>query len=142
MNVASEISPLIRELSAYLAGALKRKLPKEVAERARLHTLDTFAAMMSGSRLAPGKSAIAYVKSRGGPREAGVTLKDGRGLAQETMTTGSGFEAPVERRQVREKALDLLAPIIGKHRSNALIAALLDIDNITDVRTLRPLYAL
>lgn len=72
MNTANEISPLMRELSAYMADAPKRKLPGEVAERAKLHMLDTFAAMLSGSRLRPGKSAIAYVRSRGGPREAGV----------------------------------------------------------------------
>lgn len=67
-----QISPLMRELSSYMAGALKRKLPKEVAECAKLHLLDTFAAMISGSRLIPGKRALAYVKSLGGKREAGV----------------------------------------------------------------------
>ena len=72
MSMASEISPLMRELSTYMAGAIKRRLPADVAERAKLHLLDTFAAMLSGSRLRPGKSAIAYVKSRGGPREAGI----------------------------------------------------------------------
>ncbi len=67
-----EVSPLMQELSAYIAGALKRKLPEEVAERARIHLADTFAAILSGSRLLPGKRILAYVKPLGGTREAGV----------------------------------------------------------------------
>ena len=62
----------MRELSAYIAGALKAKLPAEVAERARLHLVDVFASMLSGSRQLPGKRAIAFVKPLGGTREAGV----------------------------------------------------------------------
>lgn len=66
------ISPLMEQLSAYIAGAVTRKPPEEVVERAKLHLVDTFAAMISGSRLLPGKRAISYVKSLGGAREAGV----------------------------------------------------------------------
>jgi 2-methylcitrate dehydratase PrpD len=62
----------MQEVSAYIAGALKRKLPGDVAERARIHLVDTFAAILSGSRLLPGKRIIAYVKPLGGTREAGV----------------------------------------------------------------------
>ena len=61
-----------KKLSAYIAGALKKPLPKEVAERAKLHLLDTLAAMVSGSRLVPGKRAIGYVKTLGGTKEACV----------------------------------------------------------------------
>ena len=67
-----EISAETRELSAYIADARKRRLPAEVGERARHHILDTLAAMVSGSRLAPGRAAIAYVKKLGGTREASV----------------------------------------------------------------------
>ena len=62
----------MHELTGYIAGALKRKLPAEVAERAKIHLVDAFAAMLSGSRLLPGKRAIAYVKPYVGTREAGV----------------------------------------------------------------------
>ena len=68
----AKISPLMRELSSYIAGAMKRKLPKDVSDRAKLHIVDTFAAMISGSRLLPGKAGIAYVKTLGGKPEAGV----------------------------------------------------------------------
>jgi 2-methylcitrate dehydratase PrpD len=72
VSEASPMSPLMHELSAYIAGTLKRRLPGEVVERARIHLVDTFAAMLSGSRLLPGKRMIAYVKPLGGAREAGV----------------------------------------------------------------------
>ena len=59
-------------LSAYIASAVKKPLPREVAARAKLHVVDTFAAMISGSRLLPGKVAIAHVKTLGGKPAAGI----------------------------------------------------------------------
>ena len=59
-------------LSAYIAAALRRPLPPAVVEKTKHHVLDTLAAMVSGSRLAPGKKAIAYVKTLGGIKEACV----------------------------------------------------------------------
>src|SRR6185503_5263964 len=71
-KAAAEISPLMRELSTYIAGALKRPMPKEVVEKTKHHVLDTIAAMVSGSRLLPGRKAIGYVKTLGGTKEATV----------------------------------------------------------------------
>lgn len=62
----------MKTLSAYIAGALKQLLPEAVAEKTKHHVLDTIAAMVSGSRLLPGKKAIAYVKTLGGAKEATV----------------------------------------------------------------------
>jgi 2-methylcitrate dehydratase PrpD len=67
-----QVSELTQKLSAYAASALRKPLPPEVAARAKLHIVDTFAAMISGSRLLPGQRAIAYTKSLGGRPEAGV----------------------------------------------------------------------
>ncbi|HEY3152953.1 MAG TPA: MmgE/PrpD family protein, partial [Candidatus Binatia bacterium] len=69
---ASQISPVMSQLSAYIAAALRRPLPAAVIEKTRHHILDTIAAMVSGSRLAPGIKAIAYVKTLGGVKEACV----------------------------------------------------------------------
>ncbi len=69
---ASQISPVMRRLSGYIAKALRRPLPPAVVEKTKHHILDTIAAMVSGSRLAPGKKAIAYVKTLGGVKEACV----------------------------------------------------------------------
>jgi len=72
MSEQEQISPVMRELSVYIASALRRPLPAAVVEKSKHHILDTIAAMMSGSRLAPGRNAIAYVKTLGGVREACV----------------------------------------------------------------------
>lgn len=65
-------SPLMLELSAYLAGALRKKLPPEVMERAKIHLVDSVAAVVSGSRLLPGRRALVHAKALGGAREAAV----------------------------------------------------------------------
>src|SRR5258708_2528287 len=67
-----EISAPMRALSAYIAQTPALPLPTEVAEKARHHVLDTIAAMVSGSRLAPGRIAIAYVRQLGGTSAASV----------------------------------------------------------------------
>jgi 2-methylcitrate dehydratase PrpD len=68
----TQISPVMRRLSGYIASALRRPLPPAVTEKTKHHILDTIAAMVSGARLTPGKKAIAYVKTLGGVKEAGV----------------------------------------------------------------------
>src|SRR5712675_1905362 len=62
----------MKTLSAYIAGALRRPLPPAVLEKTRHHLLDTIAAMLSGSRLPPGKKAISCAKTLGGAKEAFV----------------------------------------------------------------------
>jgi 2-methylcitrate dehydratase PrpD len=66
------ISPVMRRLSAYLAQAGKTPLPAPVVEKTKHHVLDTIAAMLSGSRLLPGKKALSYVRGLGGTKEACV----------------------------------------------------------------------
>ena len=66
------MSPVMSQLSAYIASALRRSLPPAVIEKTKHHILDTIAAMISGSRLAPGMRAIGYVKTLGGVKEACV----------------------------------------------------------------------
>lgn len=66
------ISPMMQQLSMYIATSLHMKVPDHVCERAKIHIVDTFAAIISGSRLLPGRQAIEYVKTQGGTPEAGV----------------------------------------------------------------------
>jgi 2-methylcitrate dehydratase PrpD len=66
------VSPLMSELADYIATALDKPLPEAVAEKTRHHILDTLAAAISGSKLPPGKKAIAYAKRLGEAREATV----------------------------------------------------------------------
>ena len=77
---ATQISPLMRELATYMSRALRKPLPKEVVEKTKHHVLDTLAAMVSGSRLLPGKKAISYVKTLGGVKESTV-------IGSRTVTT-------------------------------------------------------
>jgi 2-methylcitrate dehydratase PrpD len=74
MRTKSEpgVSPVMSRLSTFIAGALRRPLPAPVIEKTKHHFLDTLAAMVSGSRLAPGLKALAYVKVLGGNKEACV----------------------------------------------------------------------
>jgi 2-methylcitrate dehydratase PrpD len=67
-----QISPVMRQLSAYIGSALQKPLPPAVLEKTKHHILDTVAAMISGSRLVPGRKAIAYVKMLGGRKESCV----------------------------------------------------------------------
>jgi 2-methylcitrate dehydratase PrpD len=66
------LSPVMAALSVYIAQAPRKALPAAVAEKTKHHVLDTLAAMVSGSRLLPGRKAISYVKSLGGAKEACV----------------------------------------------------------------------
>jgi 2-methylcitrate dehydratase PrpD len=66
------VSPVMHDLSTYIARAVRRAPPKPVVMRAKLHLVDTFAAMISGTRLLPGRKAIDYVKTLGGKPEAGL----------------------------------------------------------------------
>ena len=70
-----------------------------------------------------------------------VTLTDGRKLTHQTMSAKGSPDNPLNRDEVTEKALDLMGPVLGKPRSQALIAALYDIGRIADVRALRKLYS-
>ena len=66
------VSPVMQRLAAYIAQASRQRLAAAVAEKTKHHVLDTIAAMVSGSRLLPGKKAIAFIRTRGGVKEATV----------------------------------------------------------------------
>jgi 2-methylcitrate dehydratase PrpD len=70
-----------------------------------------------------------------------IHLKDGRVLHGETMAAKGSYENPLTRAEEEEKALDLIAPVLGKPRSKELLAALWKLDALKDVRALRQLNA-
>lgn len=59
-------------LARYMVSARDRALPEAVLAETRNHILDTFAAMVSGSRMRPGTMASRYVRSLGGTAECSV----------------------------------------------------------------------
>jgi 2-methylcitrate dehydratase PrpD len=76
------ISPVTTALCDYVAATLDRDMPPEVVAKTKLHTLDTIAAMVSGSRLNAGKLAARYVDSLGGKPQATVV---GTGILTSTV---------------------------------------------------------
>jgi 2-methylcitrate dehydratase PrpD len=70
------ISPVMQQLSAYMGAAGSRALPEEVVEKAKQHILDTFAAMISGSGLPPGRAALDFARSYGGKEIATVVASN------------------------------------------------------------------
>ena len=69
-----------------------------------------------------------------------IHLKNGEILRGQTMASKGSFENPLNVAEENEKALDLIAPILGKKRSLELLDSLWNIEKIKDLRLLRPLY--
>ncbi len=69
-------SKVVQQLVSYITAAPRKPLPARVKERAKHHLLDTLAAMLSGSRLLPGRQAIAFARAQGGNEEACVIGSD------------------------------------------------------------------
>ena len=70
------VSSVMNKLSTYMAEARGRGLPADVVEKAKQHILDTFAAMISGSELPPGRAAIQFVRAYGGKEVATVVASE------------------------------------------------------------------
>jgi 2-methylcitrate dehydratase PrpD len=71
-----DVSPIMQQLSTYMGAASARALPDDVTEKAKEHVLDTFAAMISGSGLPPGRAALEFARAYGGKEIATVVASD------------------------------------------------------------------
>src|SRR5437868_2523431 len=71
-EAAVEISPVMDKLSTYMAEARNRELPPKALQETEHHILDTFAAMVSGADLLPGRQAIKFARNYGGEKIATV----------------------------------------------------------------------
>jgi 2-methylcitrate dehydratase PrpD len=72
----ASISPAMSKLSAYMTEAGTGPLPPEALDKTKQHILDTFAAMVSGSELAPGRFAINFARAHSGEKTATVAASD------------------------------------------------------------------
>ena len=79
-------------------------------------------------RLIPGRVAIVE-----------VTLNDGTKLTERVEAVRGTPENPMARDEVVAKARDLMTPVLGATPSANLIQRLLDLENVKDIRELRPL---
>ncbi len=63
---SDEAGDLMARLSAYMGAAGSRPLPERAVADTKHHVLDTLAAMISGSELAPGQHALRFAHEFGG----------------------------------------------------------------------------
>jgi 2-methylcitrate dehydratase PrpD len=68
-------------LARYMVAAREQALPETVMVQCKHRILDTFGAMVSGSRMNPGVMAVKYVRSLGGEPQASVIGADFRTTA-------------------------------------------------------------
>jgi 2-methylcitrate dehydratase PrpD len=71
-----------------------------------------------------------------------VTLRDGRKVSHFTKHAPGTKENPLDAEGVNAKARDLMAPVLGRERTEALIARIHAIEELDDVRKLRPLLTI
>ncbi len=65
-RLRAAVSPVMATLSGYMAAAKDRPLPADVLDAVKHHVLDTFAAMVSGSELPPGRAALSFAAAQAG----------------------------------------------------------------------------
>src|SRR5713226_5806476 len=75
-NVSPNVSPMMLKLSSYMSEARNSALPDKVLQETKHHILDTFAAMISGSELPPGRMALKFARAYGGPNNCTVVASD------------------------------------------------------------------
>jgi len=68
-----------------------------------------------------------------------VTLNDGTTLTERVEAVRGTPENPMTREEVVAKARDLMAPVLGDAQCAKLIESILGLENVKDVRELRPL---
>jgi 2-methylcitrate dehydratase PrpD len=68
-----------------------------------------------------------------------IDCTDGRKLSHRTRAVLGTPHNPMTEEQVEAKARDLMAPVLGEGQTEALIAALRNLETLDDVRELRPL---
>ena len=73
---AASLSPTMKRLSSYMTEAGTAPLPSEALEKTKQHILDTFAAMVSGADLAPGRFAINFARAHSAEKTATVVASD------------------------------------------------------------------
>ena len=68
-----------------------------------------------------------------------ISLRDGRKITHHTKAVRGSAENPMTRAEVDEKSYDLMTPVIGKTRARKLCDAAWRLEQLREVRALRPL---
>jgi 2-methylcitrate dehydratase PrpD len=104
---------------------------------------------MRDSRILAAKQRVQLVADRAlmnpeAPRSGmvEVTLRDGRTVNHFTRHPPGTKENPLDTAAVSAKARDLMTPVVGRDRTEAIIERMLVLQTVGNVRELRPLLAL
>jgi len=68
-----------------------------------------------------------------------VTLRDGRTVSHFTRHPPGTKENPLDAESLNAKARDLMAPVLGAQRTEALIQRVNALETLNNLRELRPL---
>ena len=68
-----------------------------------------------------------------------VTLVDGTHLRRRVDNVRGTPENPMTRDEILAKARDLITPVLGAGKCSALLLKIFDLENVSDIRELRPL---
>jgi len=68
-----------------------------------------------------------------------ITLNDGAVLTERVNDVRGTVDNPMTREEVAQKARDLIEPVLGKASSTTLIDKIFALENVKDIRELRPL---
>jgi 2-methylcitrate dehydratase PrpD len=68
-----------------------------------------------------------------------IEFIDGSRMSERVSAVRGTPRNPMSRSEVMEKARDLMAPVVGSEQAQRLIATVYAIENVADVRSLRPL---
>ena len=71
-----------------------------------------------------------------------VTLKDGRTVTHFTRFAPGTKENPLSTEGLNAKVRDLMAPVLGAEKAATLIQRVNALEDVRDVRDLRPLFTL
>jgi 2-methylcitrate dehydratase PrpD len=77
--------------------------------------------------------------AEGGQAHVAVTLADGRTVEHQVVHVRGTPGNPMTAEEVVAKAQGLIEPVVGAATTNELIARLLGLEQLVDVRALRPL---
>ncbi len=113
---AEPVSKVTTRLSTYMSEAASHALPAEVIEKTKHHILDTFASMISGAELPPGKVAIRFARARAGEKVATVVASD--------VVCGPIEAAMANGMLAHSDETDDYAPV-GTHPGSAVVPAAL-----------------
>jgi 2-methylcitrate dehydratase PrpD len=71
-----------------------------------------------------------------------LTLSDGRHFRERVDNVRGTPENPMTREEVLAKSRDLITPVLGERKCTELIAKVMSLETVRDIRELRPLLQL